>query len=182
MPFLDILLSPLLGGVFYTSFCVLPYIVYGLMGVFFGELLKRTPNKKTFYLRLMPAACIFFAAFVIYAVLQFHSWDSFYHFIGYGYIYPDLFRALATISVIIILAGIFYFLEGFIEKKTRLQGELQYLSRHISKYYAIHPCVFLFMSGLTGFQGQSTAVCLVLFLLGMLLTELMVRCYNSITK
>lgn len=181
MPVLDIILSPLLGGAFYTSFCVLPYIIYGFMGVFFGEILKRIGDKKKFYIRSIPIAVIIVVVFAVYTAFRFEGLEEVYTFMGMGYIYPNIFRALTSLSMILILAGVFYFLRNAIQKQRFLSNEIMYLSKHISKYYAVHPCIYLFLSTLTGFVGQSTIVCCVFCVITVVVTEVMVRTYNRIT-
>lgn len=178
IPVLDMLLSPLLGGTYYTSFCVLPYIVFAFMGVFFGEIMKRVSDKRKFYLRIIPAAALIVAAYIVYVAIQCEGIEEIYNFMGQGYIYPGLFRALTNLSVILILAAVFYFLRDAIAKRQHLSGEIKYLSKHISKYYAVHPCILLFLSGLTGFEGQSAAVCCLFCVLTVAATSMIVRLYN----
>ncbi|MCQ4635730.1 heparan-alpha-glucosaminide N-acetyltransferase domain-containing protein [Anaerovorax odorimutans] len=179
---LDTILSPLLGGESYTSFCVLPYIVFAFMGVFFGEIIKRVSGKKKFYLRLMPVAVLIAAAYIVYTAFQCEGLKETYNFMGQGYIYPDLFRALTNLSVILILAAIFYFLRNAIQERRHLSGEIKYLSKHISKYYAVHPCIYLFLLGLVGFEGQSAAVCCLFCVITVAATAMIVRIYNRFAK
>ena len=81
LPALDYILTIFLGGRAGVSLCFLPHLSYTLFGVWFGRILRRVSNKKTFYLCILPGAAVIAVGYLLYAILSHDTLGSLYNFI-----------------------------------------------------------------------------------------------------
>ena len=174
----DYILGGIFGGMQYASFSILNYLPYAFFGIAFGELLKRVVDKKRFYVIVCSCSTFIIALFFFWVFWKYPGFDSFYSYIDRTYTEPDFMRTIANTSAVAMLAGILFFVSDIITKCGVLHRLLMYYSKHISKYYAIHPTFFFLAYGFNGFSGFGFWGCTVLFVLGMFYTDVIVRLYN----
>lgn len=129
----------LMGVFFYTGSPVIslyplfPFFIYVVLGMLFGELLKRTANKRSFYLRFAVCGT---AASVVSSVI--------YKLIGFDisdYVFTDLYHANILPAAIWYLsqAAIWVALSYPVSLivKGKAQKTVEYLSRNITNIYVI---------------------------------------------
>lgn len=187
VPVLGYIVRLMVGEAVFVSFTPLYFLSYALLGVAFGRLLRHVKDKETFYKILAVPAIVVAAVWWILIFCQYGSDISrMWTVLSDAYTQPDLWHVAAGIAHIIVMAVIFYFLDGIGKKDGRTHEpvnpaarQLLYYSRHISKYYALHIIVYFIALGINGYEGFRSCQCWLLALLSIVVTECMVRGYNK---
>lgn len=174
----DYILGGIFGGTVYASFSILNYLPYAFFGVAFGELLKRAKDKKRFYVIVCWVSAFLLALFSLWLFNKYPTFDSVYEYISRTYTKPDFMRTIANTSAVILIAGIAFFVTEGIDKTGYINRKIMYFSKHISKYYAIHPTFFLLAYGFNSFNSFGFWGCTVLFAACIFYTDALVRLYN----
>lgn len=176
---IDYVLGGFFGGSPYASFSILNYLPYALLGVVFGEVLKRVADKKRFYIIVGCVSLSIVMLFCFWVFKKYPSFDSLYEYIRVTYIQPDFIRTIANTASVLLLSGLLYFAKDSIAKCAPVKNQLLYFNKHVSKYYAIHPTFFLLAWGFHLYKPFGFAGCCVLFVLCLAYTEALVRLYNN---
>lgn len=178
----DYLLGYLFGGPRYASFSLLNYLPYALLGVGFGAALRRAADKRSFYRFACILSGAVLALFCAWLLIRHPSFELAYDYIRRTYTKPDFLRTLANTASVILLAGALYFATGAIQRREALNRNLLYYSKHISKYYAVHPLVCYLVFGAFAFKPFGFWGCVALFLFEIAATDVVVRLYNRLRK
>ncbi len=197
LPVIGYVLSLLIGEAPFVSFTPLYFLSYALIGVAVGKLYRRIRDKRLFYQRLIVVClAVIFVWWVTVALRIFGSseeWGdvtdilSFEMIMDDAYSCPDIWHVTASLAHIGLFAGVLYFIEASLKKKRldpesrgRIASEFLFISKNISKYYAIHLIVYLVAFGLHGYLGFDSRFCLLLMLISMIVTEVIVRIWLRI--
>lgn len=182
VPVLGYIVKIIIGEDYFISFAAIYFLSYAFLGVAFGHLLQRVKDKKAFYGWVMPICAIIALAWWIFNINKYGFGDGLYQFLCVAYSQPDLFHVIASIAHVLFFAGALYLGNGAMEKSKAFGRQLLYYNRHISKYYAIHIGVFLFIYGVHKYTGFSSLQCWMITVLCMIATEGIVRLYVAFTN
>ncbi len=135
-PITDTILGLFWGASVDTYFPLLSWAMYPLVGVAFGHLLKRTTDKRRFYLRtfiicsgvLLVALCVSDMGFLYY--MGFPEEHSF------AYYHQDLLGNAVNGSAALMWLSVVYFLSPALP--ARLTQRLLFWSKHLTTIYITH--------------------------------------------
>ena len=168
----------LLGLLIYTGsplismYPLFVFFIYTASGILFGELLKRTENKRTFYVKsAMIGAAIFVAASFIY---RFIAFDITAYYLTDSYYSNILPAAIWYIGQIGIWAALSYLVSFIVKGRARKVTE--FFSRNITNIYVIQWIIIIpmrmvisivadrLLSPLAGLPLSVTVIILTIFL------------------
>lgn len=182
VPVLGYIVKIIIGEDYFVSFAAVYFLSYAFLGVAFGHLLQRVKDKKAFYSWVMPICAVIALVWWIFTIKKYGFGDELYQYLCIAYAQPDLFHVAASIAHILFFAGVLYFGDGAMKKSGVFGRQLLYYNRHISKYYAIHIGVYLFLYGFHKYAGFSPLQCWLLTALCMVVTGGIVRLYVCLTE
>ncbi|MDE7331823.1 MAG: hypothetical protein K2O16_06205 [Lachnospiraceae bacterium] len=190
VPVIGYVVKLLIGEADFVSFTPLYFLSYALFGVAFGEILRHVKDKAGFYKRLaIPCIVIVIAWWALIFRKYGSDISQMRAVLGDAYTLPDFWHVAASMAHILFFAIIIFLIEKRTGRKAgrRMQEpgnpvtrQLLYYSRHISKYYALHVTVYFIALGMHGYESFKSYQCWFLTLLSMIVTEFMVRGYNSL--
>lgn len=187
VPVLGYLTKLLIGDAVFVSFTPLYFLSYALLGVVFGRILRHVADKVRFYRRLaVPCAGIV----AVWWILVFWKYGSdpaeMFAVLSDAYTHPDLWHVIASLAHILLSAAIVFFVERACGAengpKNPAAVQLLYYSRHISEYYAVHVPVYLVALGFHGYENFQGYQCWLLALLSIVVTELVVRASDALSR
>lgn len=175
IPAADYLLALFLGGRDHVSLVFLPHLAYTLFGVWFGQILRRTADKKGLYLRVVPGALVIGAAYIVYAILTSSSLTDFCTFMSEEYVFPGIFRMLANLSFTLAAAAALYALSARIGRISLLNRILLHFNRKTTAYYAIHPFLYALTGSIAAMAPFGWLPCIALAVVNTVLCRLVIR-------
>lgn len=182
IPVLGYIVKIIIGEDYFVTFAAVYFLSYAFLGVSFGHLLQRVKDKKAFYRLVMPTCAVIALAWWIFTINKYGFSNELYSYLCIAYTQPDLFHVAASIAHILFFAGVLYFIDGAMKKSAVIGKQLLYYNRHISKYYAIHIGVYFVIYGFHQYKGFSSLQCWLITALCMIITEVIVRLYVSLTE
>lgn len=168
------------GGPGKTSFCFFPYISLVFAGYIFAKVLRRVEDKVIFYRTVGIISGVVMATWLGILIAKYGSLTEFYMFIHVKYRIPDFFKLVGSTATIITTMAIAYALIPLIEKISVIDKFLCYLSKNISKYYAIHIGVYAAVGAVYSFKGVGTIGCLIWAVIAFVITDVIVRVYIAV--
>ena len=137
----------LVGTLFYpgspdiSSFPLFPFFIYAAFGMLYGEMLKRTANKRLFYLRsafIGTTVCLI--ASVIYKIVGFNIVEASFYDAYHASVFP---AAIWYISQAAVWIAIAYPVSLLLKGKAK--NAVGYLSRNITNIYVFQWILFQFL-------------------------------------
>lgn len=165
----------------FASFGFIPYIGFTCTGYVLGCYMQTVKDKTKFYKKISIFAGIIFIIVAVIFFIKFPTLEEKYNVLYDQYIHAGLLKLIVSDAAMILMFAFFYFLCNTFEKFKWLNSKVRYISKHISKYYAIHIPIFVFISVFTNFSGISFGKCVILFPIVLFITDLIVKGYNKIS-
>ena len=185
IPVIGYIVKLLIGKDVFVSFTPLYFLSYALIGVGLGHMYRHISDRRVFYKWTALISGVIVAVWWIINIAGcqgdlFSLADK----ISTEYAEPDIWRVIASLAHILLLASIIFFIlnrKKTIDEPERKPGivasQLLFYSKHISKYYVLHITIYFVALGLHGYIGFESYQCWLLMLLSMVITEIMVRSY-----
>ena len=184
VPVLGYVVQLLIGAAPHVSFTPLYFLSYALLGAAFGRFFRRVRDKRAFYLQILPVCLAVVALWWALALRRYGlGLDGLRGPLGTAYTHPDLWHVAASLAHILAMAAIIFLIidrTGVGEPKNPAARQLLYYSKHISKYYALHPLPYFIALGLHAYRPFTSGQCWLLTLMCMLVTGCAVRLYNHL--
>ena len=177
---LDYVLTLFAGGRPAVSLCCLAHIPYVLLGVGFGRVLRRTTNKAKLYGLIAVPAALVVAVYALRALSVNDGLDALYAYSGTGYKYPDMLRAMANCSCVLLTVAVLYALRNRIAAVKPLHRVLMHLNKKNTPYYAVHPFWYGLISALMLFKPLPATFCLLMTPVVWALCFMTIRCWERL--
>jgi len=115
----------------FTSFPLFQWLPFPMAGLFFGQMLKSTANKRRFYLQTLAVGLAAFALTTLLACCQGINLRTFF---TTDYFNMNILSATWSLAIVLILLPTYYFLVGHL-RDGRLYELATFCSRNINKIY-----------------------------------------------
>ena len=120
----------------HVAFPMTLWLIYPVLGILFGECLKKTSDRSSPYKKLMVAAAVFFTAYSVALIFVGYDIRLFYSLYEGSYYFQTLLHTLWIAPLIVLTLGGCYFLLGGIGK-TVFGKIIRYCSINLTTIYII---------------------------------------------
>ena len=177
---IDIILSLFFTSTPYASFGFVPYIGFTCTGYVFGCAMQLVGDKTSFYKKASLISGIILIVAAVIFFIKFPTLELKYNELYDQYIHAGLLKLIVSDAAMVLMFAFFYFICSSLEKLKWLSTKVRYIAKNISKYYAIHVPIYVFLSILTGFAGNSAIRCIIIYPIVMFITDAIVKIYNRL--
>jgi len=147
---LDSILGLFWGASETSYFPFLSWVMYPMVGVAFGHILKNSSDKRRLYLQSLLAGSAVFLIAMCVSGFRFMYYMGFPEEHAYVYYHQDLIANAVNGSLALVWLCVVYFLSGVFP--AAVSQKLLYWSRELTPIYVIHWVLIGWLALLTGFN------------------------------
>ena len=147
---LDSILGLFWGASETSYFPFLSWVMYPMVGVAFGHILKNSSDKRRLYVQSLLAGCVVFLIAMCVSGFRFMYYMGFPEEHAYVYYHQDLIANAVNGSLALIWLCVVYFLSGVFP--AAVSQKLLYWSRELTPIYVIHWVLIGWTALLIGFN------------------------------
>lgn len=181
---INVILDAVFGGMGLASFPFFPYLSFVFLGYVFGKILRlvQPEQKERFYLEVGGLGGLIAVGWVVSVWISTGDLAGFYEVIHGLYHIPDLTKLIGSIAWILFVFWISFSILPWVKKCSAIYRKLLAISKHTSKYYAVHIGVYAFFAAVTAFRGFDTISCLLWSVAAMIITDIIVEVFVKYAK
>lgn len=181
---INVILDAVFGGMGLASFPFFPYLSFVLFGYVFGRILRlvQPEQKGKFYLAVGGTGGLIAVGWVIFLWFRTGNLAGFYEILHGLYHIPDITKLIGSTTWILFVFWLSFIILPWVKKYSVIYTKLLALSKHTSKYYAVHIGVYAFFAAMTAFRGFDTTACLLWSVAVIIITDVIVVAFVKYTK
>ena len=160
----------------HVAFPLTLWLVYPVLGTLFGECLKKTSDRTSFYKKSTVAAAVFFTAYSVALIYGGYDIRLFYALCENNYYFQALLHILWIVPLIVLTIGGCYFLLGGI-KDTFLGRFISYCSINLNTIYIIQWLLIGYGLGvaiLLGFESTTSPLVISLIAISLMTSAVLI--------